>query len=216
MKARTLFLFLTCIFLSAGVNAQKVKGPAPVNLSVTIDDSVNQSGSVGIGSDLGGAYVNGQQSVAAQFLSTGVFSFKSGTRSVKAYYGLPMDSQTTPLQGPESGTGVQMLTFVKSTFLQTMAIGELRCEGLLISFNLGSITRSIGYQAGRGAISNTGPTLVSHPDSNTWIVQSDSGSYCGSFDSIARVRDTNNSGKPGDVDQGRYFMPLRLVLTRQS
>jgi hypothetical protein len=201
--------------LAEAASAQNNKAVTPVNLSVTIDDSVNQSGSVGIGSDLGGAYVNGQQSVAAQFLSTGVFSFKSGTRTVNAYYGLPIDPVTQPLPASDSDTGVQILTFVKSTYLQTMAIGEQRCEAIAVNFDLGSMTRTIGYRAGRGTISNTGPSLVSHGDNDTWIIQSDSGSVCSSYDSVARVRDAPKTGKPGDIEHGRYFMPFRLVLTRQ-
>jgi hypothetical protein len=212
LRKPLLFVFLLC--LSLAVSGQKNKGVTPVNLSVTIDDSVNQSGSVGIGSDFGGAYVNGQQSVVAQFLSTGVLSFKSGTRTVNAYYGLSIDPVTQPLPASDSDNGVQILTFVNSTYLQTMSVGEQRCEAIAVNFDLSSVVRTIGYRAGRGTISNTGPALVSHPDSNTWTIQSDSGSVCSAYDSNARVRDAPKTGKPGDIDHGRYFMPMRLILSR--
>jgi hypothetical protein len=212
---RKIFILVILVCLSMAVSGQKNKGVTPVNLSVTIDDSVNQSGSVGIGSDLGGAYINGQQSVVAEFLSTGVFSFKSGVRTVNAYYGLPIDPVSQPLPASDSDTGVQILTFVKSTYLQTMTIGEQRCEAIAVNFDLSSAIRTIGYRAGRGTISNTGPSLVSHPDNDTWTIQSDSGSVCSAFDSNARVRDAPKTGKPGDTEHGRYFMPFKLVLTRQ-
>jgi hypothetical protein len=211
---RNPLVFVFLLALSLAISGQKNKGLTPVNLSVTIDDSVNQSGSVGIGSDLGGVYVNGQLSVVAQFLSTGVFSFKSGSRTVAAYYGLPVDPISQPLPASDSINAVQILTFVQPTYLQTMSVGELRCEAIAVNFDLGTVIRTIGYRAGRGTISNTGPALVSHPDANTWIVQSDSGSVCGAFDSIARVRDAPKTGKPGDIEHGRYFMPMRLILSR--
>jgi hypothetical protein len=212
------FLFLVCVTFASVVPAQR-NGRAPtVNLSVSIDDSATQGGSVGIGSDGNGAYVNGQQSVIAQFQPTGYFEFKSGTRSVNAFYNVPVDTGTPPLPMSDSSTNVQILSFVDSLFLQTMAVGELRCEQMAVNINLGTYARTVGYNAGNGVISNTGKVLFTHPDNNTWIAQTDGAGNCGAFDSIARIRDTlqlKHSSLPTPIDYGRYFMPFRLVLSRQ-
>ncbi|MBA3601247.1 MAG: hypothetical protein H0W45_08435, partial [Acidobacteria bacterium] len=97
-----------------------------------------------------------------------------------------------------------------------MTVGEVRCEGLVAGFPLGEYTRHIGYRAGRGTITNTGYVKVTHPYDNTWIMESNSGSACGNYDNIARIRDAKNSGKPvPDIDYGRYSMPFKLILTRQ-
>ncbi|MBA3601491.1 MAG: hypothetical protein H0W45_09690, partial [Acidobacteria bacterium] len=80
-------LIMLCLSISIGTFAQRDKGVTPVNLNITIDDSVSQ-GLFGIGSD-GGIYSHGGLDlVEAQFLSTGVLSFKSGNRLVNAFYSM--------------------------------------------------------------------------------------------------------------------------------
>jgi len=190
--------------------------PPQVNLDVVIDDVASQ-GLYGFGSDGGGAYVHGSQGVAASFLSTGVLSFKTGNRTATAYYSTPEEPVGALLTGSTSGSSY-FLTFVKSgQYLQTMAIGSSRCEGLVGSMPISAdYDRYVGYHAGRGTLSDLGYMLVTHPDANTWVMDSNSAGVCGStaYDNIARVNDAKTKGKANDVFHGRYYMPLRLVLTR--
>ncbi|HEX8289192.1 MAG TPA: hypothetical protein VF556_14420 [Pyrinomonadaceae bacterium] len=217
-----LALITLCLSLSINILAQRNKGVDPVNLTVSIDDLVSQN-LYGIGSDGIGSYVHGENLVEAQFLSSGVLSFKSGNRFVNAYYSNSFgsnslgDSLTTQtLPSSDSNFNVKFITFVGSKYLQTMAVNESRCEGLVVSFPLGDYTRQIGYRAGRGDLTTTGYVKVTHPDINTWIMESNSGGSCSSNDSIARVRMAKTSGKTApDIDYGRYNMPFRLVLTRK-
>ena len=207
---------LLCLTVTISTFAQRNRGVDPVNLNVTIDDTVSQ-GLFGIGSDGGGIYSHGQNFVEAQFLSSGVLSFKSGgNRAVNAFYSTPVEMSSNSLPAMDSKTNVKFITFVGSSYLQTMTVGGVRCEGLVVSFPLGDYTRYIGYRAGGGTITNTGYVKVSHPDINTWYMESNSGGTCGSYDNIARIRDAKNSGRPvPDIDYGRYSMPFRLILTRQ-
>jgi len=208
---------LLCLTITISTFAQKNRGVDAVNLNVTIDDTVSQ-GLFGIGSDGGGIYSHGLNLVEAQFLSTGVLSFKSGgSRAVNAFYSTPVDINSNSLPTMDSKTNVTFLTFVKSgMYLQTMTVGEVRCEGLVVSLPLGDYTRHIGYRAGRGTIANTGYVKVTHPNSDTWYMESNSEGTCGNYDNIARIRDAKNSGRPvPDTDYGRYSMPFRLTLTRQ-
>ena len=108
-----------------------------------------------------------------------------------------------------------MLTFVKTGFfLQTMAIGETRCEGLVVGIPFSTDrTRYIGYRAGHGVLTDLAYMLVSHPDANTWEMDSqDSG--CSGNGNIARINDAKNKGPANDITHGRYFMPFRMTLTR--
>ena len=203
-----------CLTVSIGTFAQRNRGVSPVNLNVTIDDNVSQ-GLFGIGSD-GGTYFHGQNLVEAQFLSSGVLSFKSGNRAVNAFYSTPVEMSSNFLPAMDSKTNVKFMTFVGSLYLQTMTVGEVRCEGLVVSLPLGDYTRYIGYRAGRGTITNTGYVKVTHPDITTWYMESNSVGTCGSYENIARIRDAKNSGRPvPDTDYGRYSMPFKLTLTRQ-
>lgn len=206
---------LLCLIITISTFAQKNRGVEAVSLNVTIDDTVSQ-GSFGIGSDENGTYFHGLKLVEAQFLSTGVLSFKSGSRIVNAFYSIPIEMNSNTLPTMDSKINVNFLTFVKSgMYLQTMSVGEVRCEGLAVNIPLVGYTRTIGYRAGRGIITNTGYVKVTHPYNDTWLMESNSESSCGSFDNIARIRDAKNSGKPVDTDYGRYSMPFRLTLTRQ-
>jgi outer membrane lipoprotein-sorting protein len=206
---------LLCLAVTISTFAQKNRGVDVVNLNVTIDDTVSQ-GLFGIGSYGGSTYFHGLNLVEAQFLSSGVLSFKSGNRFVNAFYSTPEEMTSNSLPAMDSKTNVKFITFVGSQYLQTMAIGEVRCEGLVVSLPSADYTRQIGYRAGRGTITNTGYVKVTHPDNITWYMESNSGGTCGSYDNIARIRDAKNSGKPvPDIDYGRYTMPFKLILTRQ-
>ncbi|MDQ3062963.1 MAG: hypothetical protein M3R14_08905 [Acidobacteriota bacterium] len=207
---------LLCLTVTISTFAQRNRGVDPVNLNVTIDDTVSQ-GLFGIGSDGGGIYSHGQNFVEAQFLSSGVLSFKSGgNRAVNAFYPTPFEMTSNSLPAMDSKTNVKFITFVGSKYLQTMTIGEVRCEGLVVSLPSADYTRQIGYRAGRGTITNTGYVKVTHLYNDTWYMESNSEGTCGSYDNIARIRDAKNSGRPvPDIDYGRYSMPFRLILTRQ-
>lgn len=193
-------------------------GTAAVYLNVTIDDGVSQQ-LYGIGSDGNGTYSNGQNSTSAQFTQYGFLDFNSGTRVVNAYYSTPVEGNDQ--RAADSGSGVTIKTHGGSNYLQNMTVGETRCVQTSVNFNLGDYTRTIGYNAGYGTISNTSYVKVTHPDTNNWIMESFSINSCtsqdgNSYDSIARVRDHKTSGrKAPDIDYGRYYMPLRLILTRQ-
>lgn len=201
------------LMLGLGATAQRNKGETPVTLDVVIDDMVSQ-GVQGFGSDGDGPYVHGSDSVAASFLSTGVLSFKTGNRLATAYYSNLIEPVGDPLTGSTTGSAY-FLTFVNGLYLQTMTIGESRCQGLVGSIPISSdYTRHIGYRAGRGSLSDLSYMLITHPDADTWIMDSNSALACASYDNIARINDAKTKGKPNDVFHGRYFMPLRLVLTR--
>ncbi|MBK6750011.1 MAG: hypothetical protein IPG67_08385 [Acidobacteria bacterium] len=217
IKVRTLMTVIVVLTLILGAFAQKPGSqPAQVNLDVVIDDLVSQ-GLFGFASDGGGTYVHGSQGVAASFLSTGVLSFKTGNRTATAYYSTPVQPVGAPLAGSTSGSSY-FLTFVRSgQYLQTMAIGSSRCEGLVGSMPISTdYARYVGYHAGKGTLSDLGYMLVTHPDANTWIMDSNSSGICGStaYDNIARINDAKTKGKANDIFHGRYLMPLRLVLTR--
>lgn len=207
---------LSLMFAFTSVAQKPASQPAQVNLDVVIDDLASQ-GLYGFGSDGGGAYVYGSQGVAASFLSTGVLSFRTGNRTATAFYSTPEEPVGTLLTGSTSGSSY-FLTFVKSgQYLQTMAIGSSRCEGLVGSMPISAdYDRYVGYHAGRGTLSDLGYMLVTHPDINTWIMDSNSAGLCGSmaYDNIARINDARIKGKANDIFHGRYYMPLRLVLTR--
>ena len=189
--------------------------PARVYLDVVIDDTVSL-GSFGFGSDGRGTYFNGTDGVTASFLSSGVLSFKTGTRPATAYHSTAwaIAPFLNTLDGSTTGNAY-FLTFVKSElYLQTMAVGSFRCEGLIGSIPISAdYTRHVGYRAGRGTITNLGYIRVTHPDANTWIMDSNSGA-CGANDNIARINDAKTKGKANDIFHERYYMPLRLVLTR--
>jgi len=200
--------------LSVGAYTQKPGTQPQVNLDVVIDDTASQ-GLYGFGSDGGGAYVNGSQGVAASFLSSGVLSFKTGNRTATAFYSTAIEPDGALLSGSTTGSSY-FLTFVHTgLYLQTMGVGSSRCEGLIGSMPISpDYDRSIGYRAGRGDSSTLGYILVTHPDSNTWVMDSNSTGTCGFFDNIARINDAKTKGKANDIFHGRYYMPLRLVLTR--
>lgn len=216
IKFLTVNLALSLMLVVAAVAQKPGSQPAQVNLDVVIDDLASQ-GLYGFGSDGGGAYVHGSQGVAASFLSTGVLSFKTGNRAATAFYSTPEEPVGALLAGSTSGSSY-FLTFVKSgQYLQTMAIGSNRCEGLVGSMPVSAdYDRYVGYHAGRGTLSDLGYMLVTHPDANTWVMDSNSLGVCGStaYDNVARVNDAKTKGKANDIFHGRYYMPLRLVLTR--
>ncbi|HMQ02877.1 MAG TPA: hypothetical protein PKD26_03100 [Pyrinomonadaceae bacterium] len=189
-------------------------GVAAVNLNVVIDDSVSM-GLFGFGSDGGGTYFNGSSGVQASFLGTGVLNFKTGNRSARAYYSTPVELFLPALTGPTAAP-TTFMTFVDGSYLQLMSVGQTRCIGLLATFPVSSTyNRNVGYHAGRGALTNTAYMQVSHPDSNTWILDSHSFGACGAPDNIANIFDAKAKGQPNDIVYGRYSMPLRLLLTRQ-
>lgn len=209
---RFLAVLTFILTVAAVVFARPNKGPAAVNLDVTIDDSVSVA--AGIRSDGSGPYVNGVNGVQASFLSTGVLSFKSGTRQVTALYSTAVEPLTAlPLSDTFSNSTI--LTFVKSGFyLQTMAVGETRCEGLIIGMPFSTdYTRFIGYRAGHGVLTNLAYILVSHPTVDTWVMDSQDGG-CSANDNTARINDAKNKGKADEITHGRYFMPFRMTLTR--
>jgi hypothetical protein len=136
-----------------------------------------------------------------------------------AYYSTPIEGN--PTLATDSKTGVSIKTHGGSNYLQNMTVGETRCVQTSVNFIIGEYTRTIGYNAGYGTISNTSYVKATHPDANTWIMESASTGSCtsqdgNSYDSVARVRDHKTSGKKApDIDYGRFYMPLRLILTRQ-
>ena len=216
---RLLMAMIFAFTVSAAAYTQKPGSqPAQVNLDVVIDDTASQ-GLYGFGSDGGGVYFNGSQGVAASFLSTGVLSFKTGNRTATAFYSSPITPDGALLTGSTTGSSY-FLTFVHSNtglYLQTMAVGSSRCEGLIGSMPISSsYTRHIGYRAGHGTLTDLGYMLVTHPDTNTWIMDSNSVGVCGStaYDNVARIIDSQTKGPANDIPHGRYYMPLRLVLTR--
>jgi len=221
-SAITIAAVAICFALSITTFAQSRNGVAPVYLNVTIDDTVSQQ-FYGVGSDgvSGGTYSNGQSSVVARFTEYGYLDFNSGTRVVNAYYSTPIELTSNSLPASDSKSGVLIKTHGGSNYLQNMTVGETRCVQTSVNFNLGTYTRTIGYNAGYGTISNTSYVKVTHPDVDTWIMESASSGTCtsqdgNSYDSTARIRDHKTSGKKApDIDYGRYYMPLRLILSRQ-
>jgi hypothetical protein len=218
-SAAIMFCFSLTIFTFAQNNRS-----LPVYLNVQIDDSASLAS--GIRSDGNGTYINGQSAVSAQFGQYGYFTFLSGDRIVNAIYPPPelpgTGDGTTPLPVSfDDRKNVQITTFVTSAHLQNMAVNAPpRCEGLAVNINMGDAAatkRTIGYRAGRGTLTNTGYVKITHPDSNTWIIESDTQGTCNSlFENIARIRDSKNKGRTvPDTDYGRYSMPFRLILTRQ-
>ena len=185
-----------------------------VNLDVEIDDFVSQ-GIHGFGSDGDGIYIHGDQGVTASFLSTGVLSFKTGNRTATMFHSNVITADGDPLSGSTTGSAY-FLTFVKTgQWLQTMAEGSSRCEGLVGSMAISAdYNRYVGYRAGHGTLTDLGYMLVTHPDADTWIMNSDSDGVCGSFDNIARINDSKTKGKANTIFHGTYYMPLRLILTR--
>ena len=190
----------------------KQQAPPSVAVNVVIDDLVNQNGLYGFGSDGQGAYVNGSQGV--QGTLGDILLFKTGNRSASAYYGNQVEI-TNPLSGSSSAS-MTFMNFVDGNYLQLMGVGTTRCEALMVNFAVSSrTTRSIAYRSGRVPYTNTAYMLVTHPDSNTWIMDSNSAGFCGTSDNIANIFDSVTKGNISDTPYGRYNMPLRLVLTRQ-
>lgn len=215
---RLLMAVIFAVMLSLSSYGQKPGSQPQVNLDVAIDDLASQ-GLYGFGSDGGGIYVHGSQGVAASFLSTGVLSFKTGNRTATAFYSTPVEPVGALLTGSTSGSWY-FLTFVHSNtglYLQTMAVGTSRCEGLIGRMPISSsYTRHIGYRAGQGTLTDLGYMLVTHPDANTWVLDSNSGTACGTaaYSNIARINDAQTKGPANTIFHGRYNMPLRLFLTR--
>ena len=218
---------LLTLILALTVGAQRVKTP-PVYLNVAIDDLAAQVS--GIRSDdpdgdpsTVNPYSHGTDSVSAQFTENGYFAFKSGARRVRAVYSMSLgDSQTTNILPAEDfRQNVEFLTFVGDGVLQTMPVGAIRCQKFGVNIMLGDSAgtrRTIGYRAGRGTLTNTGYVKVTHPDNDTWVIESDTQGACpnGSNESVARIRDARTKGKTvPDVDYGRYVMPVRIILTRR-
>ena len=218
---RLLMAVIFAVMLSLSSYGQKPGSQPQVNLDVAIDDLASQ-GLYGFGSDGGGIYVHGSQGVTASFGTTGILHFKTGTtgttgaRTARAYYSTPVAPSGTLLTG-SSDAPTTFMTFVNGLYLQTMGVGTTRCEGLLASFAASSsYTRNVGYRAGRGTLTNTAYMLVTHPDVNTWIMDSNSSSACSTTDNnIANIYDSKTKGSGSDIVYGRYNMPLRLILTRR-
>lgn len=224
MRKLTIILaaLAVCLALTSGTFSQKKGGggTASVYLNVQIDDLVSQ-GVYGVGSDGNGAYNNGSSGVTARFTNYGFLDFNSGSRVINAYYSTVIEATQNSLPPSEAKSAVTIKTHGGSNYLQNMTVGEVRCVQTSVNFNEGTYTRTIGYNAGYGTISNTGYVKVTHPDTNTWIMESDSAGSCISQDGLAhdntaRIRDHKTSGKTApDIDYGRFFMPMRLILTRQ-
>ena len=218
IKSSIIGLVLTTMLIATAVAQKPGSQPAQVNLDVVIDDAVSQ-GINGFGSDGGGVYIHGSQGVTASFLSTGVLSFKTGNRTSTAFYSSPITPEGALLTGSTTGSWY-FLTFVHSNtglYLQTMGVGTSRCEGLIGRMPISSsYTRHIGYRAGHGTLTDLGYMLVTHPDTNTWVMDANSVGVCGSssYDNVARIVDSQTKGPANDIPHGRYYMPLRLVLTR--
>lgn len=217
MKNNLVSLLIATVFIAAttfALQAQKPGTTVPqVNLTITIDDSV--SATAGIRSDGAGVYSDGINGVAARFLTTGVFDFKTGMRQLSALYSVPVEPLAA-LPAADTQSNSTMLTFVHAgLFLQTMAVGSSRCEGLVVGIPFSAdYTRYIGYRAGHGVLTDLAYVLVNRVDADTWTMDSqDSG--CSSDANIARINDAANKGKSNDITHGRYFMPLRMTLTRK-
>ena len=220
---KILSTILLLFFLPCAVEAQRNK-VTPVYLDVAIDDLVSQIAGVRSDDPDGDpssfdVYSHNVDSVSAQFSENGYFAFKSGTRSVRAVYSSPMDGGT--LSGEDFRPSVEIMTFVGGDPLQNMTVGTFRCEGLAVNILLGDpagTKRTIGYRAGRGTLTNTGFVKVTHPDGDTWVLESDTQGACpnDANEGNARIRDSWTKGKPiPDTDHGRYLMPLRIILTRR-
>jgi hypothetical protein len=219
MKRHLILVALVLAISTAVVLGQSARGGGstvqPVSLNVVIDDAVSQS-LHGIGSDGGGTYVNGIDGAGAAFGTNGYFTFKTGNRTAKAFYSTPVELTGPQLTG-SSTASMTLMTFVNGFYLQNMTVGgPPRCEGLIASWDLSSkLGRNIGYQAGRAPYAQTAYMLVSHPDANTWIMDSYSAGACSAYDNIATISDSSTKGAASNTFYGRYNMPLRLILTRQ-
>ncbi len=214
MKKITTILAVLAVCFAVSINIFAQRGTAAVYLNVTIDDGVSTE-LEGIRSDGGAAYSHGVYSVSAQFTKYGFFDFNSGTRNLSAFYSNPVDGNTQ--LAPDTKSGVLIKTHSGSqepTYLQNMTVGESRCVQMSVTFNFGTYTRTIGYNAGHGTISNTGRVRVTRPNADTWIIES--GGICSEYDNIARVRDRTTSRKYVDTDYGRFLMPVRLILERKQ
>jgi hypothetical protein len=224
-----------CFSISINAFAQKNKGVTPITLNVSIDDSVTQAIegdsviNVGVRSDGGGNYVHGSSGVEAQFLSSGVLSFKSGSlgqRWVNAYYSKKIEAGASVLPvTQDSPANVEFLTFVNTAPFQDMGENSSRCQGLGINIFIPGYTRTIGYQAGQGYLKKTGYVkvnrLANQNGKGVWTIESNSSGTCTApdgvvYDDTATVADRKTSGKPsGDIIYGRYIMPFKLTLTQQ-
>lgn len=219
---KTFYLLIIITFsLSAVIGTFAQRRATPVNLNVTIDDLVSQT--AGIRSDGQGSYVNGQNSVQAQLTDYGWFNFYSGMRTVTADYSTPVEIGAPLPAASETVANINIKTVVTSLKFQDMAIGQSQCVGMGVNISYtdaAKTVRTIGYRAGRGTITNTAWVKVTHPDNDTWILeptpQTDCGAADNGNDSVARIRDAKTKGKTvPDTDYGRYYMPFRLILTRQ-
>jgi hypothetical protein len=221
MKKLTLIFaaIAICFGFTTNTLAQKKpggSGSSAVYLNVTVDNgTTEQPNAIRSDNDLFNPYSHGSSSVSAQFTKYGFFDFNSGTRNINAYYS-PYEGQSA--LAPDSGTGVLIKTHSGSqepTYLQNMPVGSSRCVQMSVTFNFGTYTRTIGYNAGNGTISNTGRVRVTHPNTDTWIIESNSGGICSQYDEIARVRDRTTARPYVDTDYGRFSMPVRIILERK-
>lgn len=215
-KLKVLLAAAFALTMALSNSGQRPGSEPQVNLDVVIDDTASQ-GMFGFGSDGGGTYIHGSQGVTASFATTGILHFKTGNRTATAYYSAPVSPVGELLTGSLTAS-TTFMTFVKSgLYLQTMAVGSSRCEGLIGSMPISAdYTRHVGYRAGRGTLTDLNYMLVTRTNNDTWVMDSNSEPTCSSsgYNGIARINDAKNKGKANDIFHGTYYMPLRLVLTR--
>ncbi len=221
MKKLISIFILTAIFFAITITAFAQNPTGRVGLNVTIDNTV----SVGYGVQSDGApYQHEINSVTAFFGTYGHFVFNSGTtRPITFVYSFQLDGQS--VLDTQSTTLVKARTFpINSTGytrMQDMTPGQSQCLGLTWEpINIGTnTTRGVSYHYGGGDLSNTAYVVVTYSN-NVWTMQSvESPINCGGnnqFDNAARVRDsTTIKNKTTTVDRGRYYMPFKLIITRQ-
>jgi hypothetical protein len=209
-------VLMVLIIFAFPVTAQK--RVTPVNLNVTIDDTYAQAG--GVRSDAGGSYVNGQSGVIAQLTDYGWFSFDTGARNATVDFSNPLEVLIPlPVQN-ENRPHTMIRSFDAPLKFQSMAVPSAQCAQIAVIVNLNNASGTNRISSYHMADTNTAWAYVQHPDAAIWTIESGTQIPCGSADNslanVARVLDRKTQGRPApDILYGRWFVPFRVVLTRQ-
>ena len=207
---------LLMLVLVSALTAQKRS--TAVNVNVTFDDSYAQAG--GFRSDAGGSYINGQSGVIGQLTDYGWFNFDTGTRIATVDFSNPFEVLIPLPVQVENRPHTAYRTYDAPIKFQDMAVASAQCAPGAVIVGLGDAGGTNRIASYHRADTNTAWAYVRHPDAATWTIESGPQIPCGSPDdslaNVARVLDRKTQGRPmPDIVYGRWFVPFRLVLTRQ-
>jgi hypothetical protein len=219
-------VWLASSLVPPAVEAQKFSRYDPVSLEAVIEPLDSMGNACGICSDEGGAYIDGQDGVAAGFDKFGnlIIDFQAARtpfRTVSFDLDTPFDQDAVPLGRITAADSYLSTIHAPQEPMQLMAPNTSQCASGVVTYTLADAERTqfrLYFQRPLADfdMSLTSNLVVTRVNAETWTVEAQaSGCPTAGVHTIARVIDTPTKGPFEYTDRGLYVVPLKMTLTRR-